>query len=150
MTKDRELIVALLFGRVTEDKRGLPRVVYLKENSAEELKARRALARYLRASRSQVDLGLRFAIADLIDPDCDVEPRKIRFERRNKGRPARDAITEKVIADLVGAQRAMKRESVIRKLGISRSEAFDIYKRWQPIFRRLHRKHPFKKLSDWK
>jgi hypothetical protein len=91
----------------------------------------------LRASRSQVDLGLRFAIADLIDPDCDAEPRKIRFERRRKGRPARDAITEKaIITDLIGAQRAMKRESVIRELGISRSEAFDIYKRWQPIFRR--------------
>ena len=147
MTKDQELIIALLCGRKTNDKHGLPKITYLKENDDEELEVRRALADHLRYAHP-LDLGLRFIIADLIDPDCDAERRKIRFERRNKGRPTRDAITEEAIARFIASQKRKPIKMARHKFGVSRSDASEIRKRWQQIFRRLHRKHPLK-LSDW-
>ena len=59
------LIIELFCGRIVRDSRG-QRHVYLEDD--EELEALRALARLLRTTQP-LDLGLRFLIADLIDPE---------------------------------------------------------------------------------
>src|SRR5690349_6744675 len=67
VTRDQQLIISLLCGRIAREKH---QEAYLKDGSIEELEARRALTRLLRTSRP-LDLGVRFVLADLIDPDQD-------------------------------------------------------------------------------
>lgn len=99
-TRDDKLIVHLLGGRVTWDKRGLPQHHYLQDGSAEELRARRALARYLRTSRT-IDFGLRCLLADMIDPACEEAERRICFKHRREGQPAKSALAQKTIAEFI-------------------------------------------------
>jgi hypothetical protein len=102
VTADQERINALLCGRLARDRRGLPHTIYLKHNSAEEKEARRALARYLRTSLP-LDLGVRFVLGDLIDPDLDDVERIIRFEHRRKGKRS-NPLAENEIAEFVWSQ----------------------------------------------
>jgi hypothetical protein len=152
VTRDQERIVNLLSGRVVRNKRGLPQVVYLKEGSAEELEARRALARVLRTSKP-LDLGLRFCIADLIDPDNDGDGRRIRFEQSRKGKPS-NALAEREVAKSIWlqVQAGVKTESAIKsatqEFGLQRSRILEIWGHWKPILRRLNRRKPLS-LQDW-
>jgi hypothetical protein len=147
MTEDQKRIIELLCGRTVQDKHGLPQQVYLKEGSTEELEARRALARELRTS-IPLNLSLRFAIAELIDPDCDEVERRIRFDRRREGRPSSNALAEKQIAEFIFArvQAGVKTESVIasavKKFGLVRSRIFEIWRIWKPILKRAKRTRP--------
>jgi hypothetical protein len=142
MTEDeKRQIVDLLCGPSVRDEHGLTRQSYLRDGSPEELAARRALARLLRTS-SPLDLGLRFVLADLIDPDCDAVERKIRFERRRKGKPS-SAHTEKTISEFIWAlvEDGVKREaafhSAMDRFGLKRSRILKIWSDWQPILKRV-------------
>jgi hypothetical protein len=129
---NQKRIIDLLCGRTVQDKRGLPQQRYLKNGSAEELEARRALVRYLRKSRP-IDLGIRWVIADLVDPDCIEIDRQIRIEHRRKGKPSKSALAEKKIAEFVWSQvqAGIKAESAIKsakeKFGLGRSRIFKIW-----------------------
>lgn len=142
LTHDQQLIIHLLCGRTVRNKRQVPRTVYLKEGSPEELEARRALARELRKS-TPLDLGLRFLIADLVDPD-DEAGRRIRFGHRRRGTPS-NALAEKEIAEFIWSQvrSGVKTEAAavqaIKKFGLERTRIFEIWSHWQPILKRLHR-----------
>ena len=81
-TPDDRLIVELLCGRDEHDEYGLPHTIYPKN----EQDGRRALARKLRSSKT-LDLGLRFVLADLFDPDQGEIDRQVWFGYRRKGRP---------------------------------------------------------------
>lgn len=137
----KRLIIELLCSRIVHDSRGLSRIDYLEGD--EELEARRALARMLKTSLP-LDLGLRFLIADLIDPDCDEINRQIRFENRRKGKPS-NAAAEKQVAEFIWSQRqtgvTMKRTVIdaTAKFGLNRSRVLAIWKIWQPILQRLKR-----------
>ena len=108
--RDQQLINLLLCGRIARKPHQEP---YLKDGSTEELEARRALARLLRTSLP-LDLGVRFVLADLIDPDQDVVNRRIRFVYRRKGKRS-NALLEKEIAThiLARVQAGIKRELAI-------------------------------------
>jgi hypothetical protein len=142
MIPDEQRIIGLLCGRTTRDERGLLHT-YLKDGSDEEKEARRALARLLRTSRP-LDLGVRYIIADLIDPDFDEMNRRIRFENRRKGKPS-DAAAEKQVAEFIWSQRqtgvTMKRTVIdaTAKFGLNRSRVLAIWKIWRPILQRLKR-----------
>jgi hypothetical protein len=145
MNRDPKRIVELLGGRTVPGKRGLPQRTYLKDGSDEEKEARRALARELRSS-APLNLGLRFILADLIDPDRDEINRRIRFENRRKGKPSTNALAEKTIAEFIWSQvqAGVKAESAInsakQKFGLGRSRIFKIWSHWQPILKRLKRR----------
>lgn len=153
MNRDHKRIIHLLCGRTVQDKRGLPQQRYLKDGSADEKEARRALARELRTSLP-LDVSLRFAIAELIDPDCIEIDRRIRFEHRRQGKPSKSALAEKTIAEFIWSrvQAGVKAESAIssakQKFGLGRSRIFKIWSHWQPILKRLKRTRPLRR-SDW-
>lgn len=140
---DKKLIAELLTGRVTRDKCGLPRTVYLKPGSDEEKKARRALVRYLKTTLPP-ELDVKFVIAELIDPEDD-GPRQIRFEHRRKGKPSNPS-AENTIAEFIWAQRragVKKKEAVHRakeKFGLKEKRVSAIWKRWRPILERSKRR----------
>jgi len=152
MTRDQKKIIDLLCGHTVQDQRDLAQQVYLEEGSAEELEARRALARELRTS-IPLNLGLRFLLAELIDPDCDAAERRIRFDRRREGKRS-NAQAEKKIAEFIwarvqgGAQvkGAVSDAEVKFKLGQKRIK--EIWGIWKPILKRAKRTRPLK-LSDW-
>jgi hypothetical protein len=129
MTSDGKHIIDLLAGR-------------LKEGSDNELKARRALARMLKTSLP-LDQGVRSILADLIDPDCDIN-RRIRFTRRRKGKPS-NAAAEKLIAEFIWNRRrgGMKMKPVVSaattKFGLQEKRILAVWKVWQPILQRLKR-----------
>jgi hypothetical protein len=143
MTSDEKRIIELLCGRSERDGRGLPRVTYLSEGSSEETEARRALAQMLKTSL-QLDLGLRGILADLIDPDRDELDRRIRFERRRKGKPS-NAVAEEQIAEFIWTQRraGAKMKPVIteaiKKFGLKEKRILAIWKIWRPILQRVKR-----------
>ena len=60
----------------------------LKKGSAEELEARRLIARLLRSSRP-LNLSFRFMLADLIDPDDDIAEHRLELKRRPGNRSSR-------------------------------------------------------------
>jgi hypothetical protein len=142
LTHDQQLVIQLLFGRIVRNKHQVPRTVYLKEGSPEELEARRALARMLRTSLP-LDLGVRFLLADMIDPDNECD-RRIRFGHRRKGKPS-NAIADKEIAEFIWSQvrSGVKTEAAtvqaIKRFGLGRTRIFEIWSHWQPILKRLHR-----------
>ena len=142
MRDDQRRILDLLAGRRVLDKRGLPQTTYLKEGSAKEVEARRALARELRTSRP-LDIGLKFLLADLIDPDNDVEIRHIRFGHRRKGKKT-NADAEKTVAEFLwervprdGAESAFA--AAKDKFRLGRSRIAEIWGMWKPILKRLKR-----------
>lgn len=151
-TEDETRIVRLLCGHTVTNKRGRPQQVYLKDGSAEEKEARRALARYLRTSRP-IDLGVCRAIADLLDPDCVKNERRIRFMYKREGNRS-DALAEKAVAEFIWSRvqsdMAWKRVlgAVEDKFGLKRTRTNDIWDHWEPILKRLKRTTPLK-LSDW-
>ena len=125
----------------------------LKEGSAENLAARRALAQHLRTSR-RLDLGLRFALADLIDVDIrcpnskshgyDEQPHILVLKRRQpRGQPvkARDAAAERKIAEFIWHQRGkpLVKQIAAEKFGVSRTHVYEIWKDWQPVLKREFR-----------
>ena len=144
MTRDQQLIIALVCGHTVRDKRGRPRKVYPEKDSALELEARYALARELR-SPSPLDPGLRSVLADLIDPDFDRANRQIKFARRRKGNPAGNALAEKEVAEFIWAKvrAGVGVESAVAaakdEFGLARSRLFEIWSHWQPILKRLKR-----------
>ena len=84
---DLDLALHLLHGRIEEDAGGRLRSVYLKEGTARERAARRALANLLR-SKGPLDEQIRFWLAGLFDPQATgLEQRKISFTYRNSNRP---------------------------------------------------------------
>ena len=140
-TKDQERIIELICGREAKDKHGLPTRIYLKEGSPEELEARRALARMLRSTRP-LDLGLRYILADMIDPDRDEAERTIRFKNRHMGKRS-NALAEKTVARYIEAalpEANGKLESAVakamKKFGLERSRVFDIWRMWRPKLKR--------------
>jgi len=144
MTGDeKRQIVALLCGRSVIDEHGLTRESYLRDGSAEEIAARRALARLLRTS-SPLDLGLRVVLADLIDPDCDAVERQIRFERRRRGKPS-SAHADKQMCEFIwahvkdGVKKEAAFQSAMDRFGLKRSRILKIWSDWQPILKRLKR-----------
>ena len=143
MSRERDLIVALLCGRPVVNKRGLSRITYLKDGSAEEKDARRALARMLRTSLP-LNAGLRFTLGNLIDPDQELVERRIRFEYRHKGKPS-NWLAEKEIAEFIWArvQDGRLTKPVFNQTqemsGLERSRIRDIWRRWKPILVRRHR-----------
>lgn len=140
MTRDQRRILELLGGRT---KRGQLRS-YLKDNSAAEKEARRALAKELRKG-APLDLGLKFYIADLIDPD-GMSDRRIRFVNRRRGNRS-DAQAENDIAEFIWAKaptgklkKAVEYE-VAQRFGIRRSRIRNIWRVWKPVLERRHRAH---------
>jgi hypothetical protein len=131
----------------------------LKEGSAENLTARRVLARLLRRPEQQLDLGLRWALAKLFDPDpppladgegrCgkeDEQPFMLHLKRRRRGRPEKE-MTESQIAEFIWQQRYTQHrqmqdviDDVKKMFGTGRRRAFEIWKRWQPILQRSRRR----------
>jgi hypothetical protein len=114
MTEDRQRIADLLYGHLKDDS-----------------EARRALACKLRSARP-LDLGLRFLLADLIDPDRDEVDRCIRFGSRRSGRPS-DALAEKQVAEFIFSK-VQTREPVkvviddaVRKFGLKRARLLKIW-----------------------
>ncbi|HEY6700035.1 MAG TPA: hypothetical protein VI137_04330 [Pseudolabrys sp.] len=140
MTEDRQRIADLLYG-------------HLKDGSADEQEARRALACKLRSARP-LDLGLRFLLADLIDPDRDEVDRCIRFGSRRSGRPS-DALAEKQVAEFIfskvqtGEPVKVVIDDAVRKFGLKRARLLKIWGHWKPILKRLQRTKPLMGLSDW-
>jgi hypothetical protein len=144
MTDDAKHIAELLVGRVIRDGRGLPRNEYLKEGAAEEKEARRALAKLLRNPSRRLDTGLRWALAELIDPDEDLNPRRIRFADRRKGRRS-NSLADREIAEFIWSKRRAgeKTRNIIpeaeQEFGLKKSRVLAIWQKWQPILRRLNR-----------
>ena len=113
----------------------------LKEGSAENLTARRALARLLRKPEQHLDLGLRWALAELFDPDAPLAysrngpirlgqddgcPWIINLKQRRRGRPAKEATTGKDIALFIWhryGKQPMKRivASATKRFGLKRT-----------------------------
>jgi hypothetical protein len=143
MTEDQEQILNLICGREATDQHGLPTRIYFEAGSREELEARRALARMLRSSRP-LDLGLRFILADMIDPDRDEVERTILFKYRREGKRS-NPVAEKTVAEYVAAQLedSGKLESAIakamEKFDLKRTRVLDIWRVWKPILQRLKR-----------
>jgi hypothetical protein len=130
----------------------------LKEGSAENLTARRALARLLRKPEQQLDLGLRWALAELFDPDRplaysrkgpvrlgrdDEQPFMIYLKRRRRGKPTKEAMDERDIAVFIWHQRFVRHQQMkniilaaIKKFGLKRTQLQKIWKHWQPILKR--------------
>jgi hypothetical protein len=95
---DLQLIKALLGGSIEQDSRGRLQLVYLEEGTADELSARRALARILR-SDAPLDHQIRSKLAELFDPDgAWLEERKISFPFRRRGKPTDHAAAIQVFA----------------------------------------------------
>jgi hypothetical protein len=146
MTKDQERIVELLCGRAEQDQHGLPAHIYMQDGSAEELEARRALARLLRSS-TPIEIGLRCILADLIDPDRDEVDRQIKLKNRREGKPS-NALAEKTIAEYIeamltdnGETRQLKYaiSKAEERFGLGRTRLLEIWREWRPILARLKR-----------
>jgi len=143
MSGDHQLIRDLLGGRVVRTPRGSLQLQYLKEGSAEEKEARHALARMLRSSRP-IDLGVRYLIAAMIDPDCDEADRRIRFEHKRKGQRS-NALAEKEVAEFIrslrqsGKQMKLAVDNARQEFGLKQSRVKAIWGLWGPILKRLKR-----------
>ena len=143
MTPDQNRILELISGRRVHPKRGLRRTAYLKEGCADELEARRALARELRKS-SPLDLGVRLILADMVDPDCDAQDRRIVFKRRRKGKPS-NAAAEKEVAEFIwslmqeGGRKKVPISLAGEKFGLKPSRVKKVWSEWQPILKRPKR-----------
>jgi hypothetical protein len=114
-TSDFQLVQALLGGSIEQDARGRLRLVYLKEGAAEELAARRALAKLLR-SDAPLNHQIRSKLAELFDPDVAwLEERKISISFRGRGPPTDPA---------AGAQVFLRVNDIIKKSGATLNRAF--------------------------
>lgn len=98
---DLQLAWTLLNGFVDEV-RQRPETQYLVKGCAEEVEARRTIARLLR-SNYPLDRQLREHLADLFDPDLRWEQRTIEFVFRRQGKPT-DHIRNTRIASHVWGQ----------------------------------------------
>jgi hypothetical protein len=131
----------MLLGRTVQNARGLPETVYLQEGSEEELEARRALARELGSSKP-LDLGLRFILAHMVDPDRDELDRVICFKNRRSGHPSTNPEADKMIAEYIAARvqdgDQMKRAMSLatERFGLERTQLYEIWRVWKPILER--------------
>jgi hypothetical protein len=91
-----------------------------------------------------LDLGVRFLLADMIDPDRKEISRRIRFGHRRKGKQS-NAMAEKEIAEFIWSQvrSGVKTEAAAfqaaKGFGLERTRIFEIWSHWQPILERLNR-----------
>jgi hypothetical protein len=140
-TSDLQLIQALLGGSIEHDARGRLRLVYLDEGSAEELSARRALARILRGDAS-LNHQIRSKLAELFDPDVTwLEERKISFSFRKSNRPTDHAAAAHVfvlVNDRIKKPGATTLEraigAVAQELGISDEMVKKCWGRFSRLF----------------
>ena len=125
----------------------------LKEGSNENLNARRALARLLRRPEQRLDLGLRWALAELFDPDppplvdgeghCgkdDEQPFIIHLKRRRRGKPAKETVAERDIAVFIWDRHGKRQmrdivRAATKKFGPKRTQILKIWEKWQPILK---------------
>ena len=139
ITRDQKRLIDLLCGYTVQDKRGSPQQRHLKNGSADEKVARRALAQKRCCTTIPLDLGLRFVIAELIDPDCDEIDRRIRFVVPAQGQAIKCVCRETDCRIHVGegAGRIKERSppfaSATNKFGLGRSRVLEIWTHWQPI-----------------
>jgi hypothetical protein len=111
--EDTEAARLLLGGFVKADRHKWLHQKYLKERSAAERDARRAMATLLRSNRP-LDRQLRASLADLFDPDDPLgEKRCIKICRRHGGRQV-DQLSKTQIASEVAA-------NVKRRAGVTRA-----------------------------
>jgi hypothetical protein len=109
-----------------------------KEDSAEDLEARRVLGKAL--CHGPLDLGVRLMLADLIDPDRSEDMGVRLVFKRAPGR-ARTMDRRKVAAIIWNQTKAgIKKESAVasamEKCNVSRSKALAAYNEWKPFFER--------------
>jgi hypothetical protein len=109
----------------------------LKEGSVEDLSARRALAEVLRHER--LDMGLRYALADLIDPDQRDDLGLWLVFKRAQGR--KQTTNWRRVAAIIWKEvnAGTKKEAAVAeamgKCGVkSRAKALAAYNEWKPIF----------------
>ncbi len=112
----------------------------LKEGSAEDFRARRALAEVLRHER--LDMGLRLSLANLIDPDQRDDLGLWLVFKRAQGR--QKTIDRRRVAAIIWKQvnAGIKKESAVadamKKCGVkSRDKALAAYKEWKPYFEKF-------------
>jgi hypothetical protein len=111
----------------------------LKEGSAEELEARRIIARLLRSSRP-LNLGFRSMLADLIDPDDDVAEHRFVLKQRpgNRKRSA-DHCRIAVYVWRRVAEGAQIKAAAIDAMGhfrVKRSTVMAAWSKWKPHIER--------------
>jgi hypothetical protein len=125
MTREQELAVELL---VRDRLKG-----------GKEDEALRALARILRSSLP-LDIGLRFALANLIDPDVGKEMGRRLVLQRSQGRTKQ--VNDREIAAALwhlrkqGVPRKRAEYRVETKFGVRRTAVTDAQRKWKPHFRR--------------
>ena len=107
-----------------------------KEDSADDLKTRRALAKVLR--HGPLDLGLRCMMADVIDPDIrDILSLWLVF-KRPPGRTK--SIDDRNVAAVIwhriqaGDQKEAAYQHAVDTLGVSLRTAKEHYKAWEKLF----------------
>jgi hypothetical protein len=101
MSNEDLQLARILLGGFVEDRQGRLSSEYLKKGSADELRARKALARLLR-DRGPLDRQLREHLADLFDPPKG-ERRKIQIVGHGQGRPS-NHVRDTQIASHVDAE----------------------------------------------
>jgi hypothetical protein len=139
-TSDLELAQALLRGSIEQDARGRLRLVYLKEGTAEDLAARRALARILR-SDAPLNYQIRSKLAELFEPDVAwLEERKISFSFRGRGKPTDHAAAVQVFICVndglkkPGATLNRAYAEVAQEFGMSEEMAKKYWRRYSQIY----------------
>jgi hypothetical protein len=109
----------------------------LRKGSTRDLQARRTLARML-ASSKPLDPGLRFILADAVDPDGEYGLQL--SLKRKPGRPGR--VNERHVAAYVYQKKnaGMKLESAVKeamtKFNVSRSTVLGAWSEWRPDIER--------------
>jgi hypothetical protein len=109
----------------------------LREGSARDLQARRTLARMLRSSKP-LDPGVRFILADAVDPDGESGERLVL--KRKPGR--RQRVNERHVAAYVYQRKkaGVKAESAVKeamtKFNVGRSTVTGALSKWRPHFER--------------
>jgi hypothetical protein len=109
-----------------------------KEGSAEDLEARRALAKVLR--HGPLDLSLRLMLASLIDPDLRGDMGRWPVFKRARGRSK--AVNDRRVAAVVwhrvkaGEKREAAYQFAAETLGVSFSTAEKAFAKWEDHFDR--------------
>lgn len=106
------------------------------ERDADEAGARRALADLLRGSRP-LDVGLRFILADLFDPDSEID-RSLAIKRA-RGNRKNQLDQRRIAAHIWRATQAgckLKRAvgAAAHDFGCHQSTVYEAWTQWRPIF----------------
>ncbi|SRR6266481_1244642 len=109
----------------------------LKEGSADDLKARRALAKVLR--HGPVDRGLLFILADLIDPDMRDDMERWLVFKRPPGRTK--SVDDRNVAAVIweriqaGDKKEAAYQHAVDTQNVRLTAAKKAYKKWEESFR---------------